>query len=69
MVSPKPINDLYQSLIETGMQGGKLIGAGGAGFIFGIFKTKEHKELAKKRYRSKNINFTIDKIGSQIINK
>ena len=69
MVSPKPINELYQTLIEMGMQGGKLLGAGGAGFIFGIFKTKEHKDLAKKRYRSKNINFAIDKGGSQIINK
>ena len=51
------------------MLGGKLLGAGGSGFIFGIFKTKEDKEKAKKKYKNKNISFCIDENGSQVINK
>jgi D-glycero-alpha-D-manno-heptose-7-phosphate kinase len=69
LVCPKTISDLYRDLTEMGMQGGKLLGAGGSGFIFGIFKTKEHKETVKKRYKRKNINFAIDKEGSKIINR
>ena len=69
LVCPKNIDKLYEGLREMGMQGGKLLGAGGSGFVFGIFKTKEDKQSAKKRYKSKNINFAIDKNGSQIINR
>jgi D-glycero-alpha-D-manno-heptose-7-phosphate kinase len=69
LVCPKHVDSLYNSLESLGMIGGKLLGAGGSGFVFGIFKTKEDKGRAKKRYRSKNINFEIDNNGSQIINR
>jgi len=69
LICPDTISKLYEDLTRMGMQGGKLLGAGGSGFIFGIFKTREEKEFVKKQYKKNNINFTIDKNGSQIINR
>ena len=48
------------------MIGGKLMGAGKAGFIFGILKDCSCKELIQKKYIN-NIDFSIDEEGTKII--
>ena len=69
LVCPEHVSSLYSSLQSFGMLGGKLLGAGGSGFIFGVFKTKEDRDRAKAKYKNKNISFCIDENGSHVINK
>ena len=65
-VSAKDVDALYKDLEADGMIGGKLMGAGKAGFIFGILKDCSCKELIQKKYIN-NIDFSIDEEGSKII--
>ena len=68
LVSSEHVEKLYANLKESGMIGGKLMGAGGSGFIFGIVKDPKDKANIKKIYRNKYISLDIDELGSQIIN-
>ena len=67
-ISSEDVDKLYRDLQSDGMIGGKLIGAGKSGFIFGILKESKDKELIKKKYIN-NIDFAIDEEGSKIINR
>jgi len=68
LVSPKNINDMYNELLANGVIGGKLLGTGGSGFIFGILKEGISKKNFSKRYSKKCVKFSFDEEGSQIIN-
>jgi len=66
-ISTPKIDDLYAEAISSGATGGKLLGAGGGGFIL-LFVAPEHQ--AKVRAALKNllmISFNFEKNGSQII--
>lgn len=67
-ISSEAIDKLYKDLQSDGVIGGKLMGAGKSGFIFGILKDSRDKELIKKKYAN-YIDFAIDDEGSKIINK
>ena len=67
-ISSEAVDKLYKDLQSDGMIGGKLMGAGKSGFIFGILKDSRDKELIKKKYTN-YIDFAIDEEGSKIINK
>ena len=67
-ISSEDVDKLYRDLQSDGMIGGKLMGAGKSGFIFGILKESKDKELIKKKYIN-NIDFAIDEEGSKIINR
>ena len=61
------VDEMYNRGIESGALGGKLLGAGGAGFIL-FYCPKERQE--KFRERMGNINemqFHFDNFGSKII--
>ncbi len=64
-VSNLKINEIYQTAIDAGAHGGKLLGAGGGGYF--IFYVDEKKQMSVKKSLSKlnHINFDFDKIGSQ----
>ena len=64
----KDVDKLYTGLQYDGMIGGKLMGAGKSGFIFGILKDPRDKELIKKKYVH-HVDFDIDEEGSKIIHK
>ena len=49
------------------MIGGKLLGSGGSGFIFGILDENIDKLLIKKKYKNNFIDFEISDGGSEII--
>jgi len=68
-ISSVHVDILYDELKRSGMIGGKLMGAGKAGFIFGIVKDSPAKELIKKKYKNNYIDFSIDEEGSKIINR
>ena len=65
----KSIDKFYSNLISKyKVIGGKLIGAGGGGFI--LVCTKDKKDLCKKLNDNKidYINFNLEQDGSKIIN-
>lgn len=61
------VDEIYNKGIEAGALGGKLLGAGGAGFIlFYCTKEKQH-EFRKRMGNVSELNFKFDNYGSKII--
>lgn len=68
MVTNTKIEKLYNFGIENGAIGGKLLGAGGGGYILFLSKnTSEQKKLIRKLGKKVFFKFKIDDDGSQII--
>lgn len=65
-ISNEFIDDTYSLLRENGMLGGKLLGAGSSGFIFGIAE-KGQKQVIKKIFQKNMIDFGFDNEGSKVI--
>jgi D-glycero-alpha-D-manno-heptose-7-phosphate kinase len=69
LISSSDVDLLYKKLKDNGMIGGKLLGAGRAGFIFGIMEDEDSKLRVKREYKNNYIDFAIDEEGSKIINR
>ena len=69
LICSKDVDDMMDVLYKSGMIGGKLIGSGGSGFIFGITKDRMSNELIKDKFRKDYVDFKISKEGSRIINE
>jgi D-glycero-alpha-D-manno-heptose-7-phosphate kinase len=65
-ISNNEVDDIYSKLLKSGMIGGKLLGSGGSGFIFGICKDETSVGKIKKKFQT--IDFGVSKTGSEIIN-
>ena len=63
-ISNEDIDGLYNKAAEHGASGGKLLGAGGAGFL--LFYTNNHESL-KKNLGCRALPFSIDREGTKII--
>ncbi len=61
------INNIYQFGINSGATGGKLLGAGGGGYLIFFVKNKNKKNFLKKMKRFNIINFNFYNEGSKII--
>ena len=61
------INELYSEILSSGSKGGKLLGAGGGGFI--LFQSDENirEELSKRLPTNQQLNLEIDWEGSIIL--
>jgi len=68
LVSNKSVNKMYDILQEDGMIGGKLLGTGGQGFIFGILDNGVDISKFKSKYKSKYVSCGLSEHGSIIIN-
>lgn len=66
-ISNGPIDALYDELLSMGMIGGKLLGSGGSGFIYGIVYPDSKLDIIEK-FKTKYVPFGISKEGSVIIN-
>lgn len=66
-VSNPEINAIYDAAIEAGAAGGKLLGAGGGGFMVFMMKPELRTTVAEKLSRLVNVDFGIDDGGSRII--
>ena len=65
-VADKRINILYEKGIKSGALGGKLLGAGGGGFMLFYCPKQNHKRFKKmNKHHITNFNFTNE--GSTII--
>lgn len=65
-ISSSEINTIYDNMMSHGMIGGKLLGAGGSGFIFGI--CEDHSSANRIRKKFNSVEFSYSKRGSEIIN-
>ncbi|HBF68037.1 MAG TPA: GHMP kinase [Firmicutes bacterium] len=63
-----PIDELYEKGIKAGATGGKLLGAGGGGFLLFYVPTEEIKENVRKAFKNyKELPFELDNSGVSII--
>ena len=65
-ISNSHINKLYSQALNFGAIGGKLLGAGGSGFL--LIMANDHK-LIEKYLNCRNLKLSIDQVGTTIIYK
>ena len=66
-ISNKKIDKIYDTAINSGAIGGKLLGAGGGGFFLFYAKKKNHQNIIKSLKNKLIVPFRFEKTGSQII--
>ena len=66
-ISTPEIDNIYSSAMKAGAVGGKLLGAGGGGFILFFAEPKAHPRIKGKLKRYLNVPFRFENSGSQII--
>ncbi len=67
LITNSKINDIYDDAIRCGALGGKLLGAGGGGFLLMYMHKNERKKFLKKNKKLINIPFKFTSTGSKII--
>ena len=66
-ITNKKIDELYNRAINCGALGGKLLGAGGGGFLLLYMKDKAKNKFFKNTKNILNVPFSFTSEGSQII--
>ena len=66
-ISNKQINDIYDIAMNNGAYGGKILGAGGAGFIMFVVPESNKKTLRSALNRYSEVSFEFENTGSSII--
>ena len=61
------IDEIYKNALKAGAIGGKLLGAGGGGFILFFVEPKNHKNVFDKMKNYLHVPFHFENLGSQII--
>ena len=67
VISNKKIDNLYEFAMNNGALGGKLLGAGGGGFILLYIPEQKQKKFFKKIKHVLNVPFNFSDEKSQII--
>ena len=68
-ISNRQIDDLYNQAIYNGALGGKLLGAGGGGFLLMYMKKKYRENFFKRYPKIINIPFKFSNFGTEVIFK
>ena len=66
-ISTPEIDTIYQTGLAAGAIGGKILGAGGGGFILFFAKPENHKNIRKKLKGLVQVSFCFDNTGSKIV--
>ncbi|MBN2406672.1 MAG: kinase [Elusimicrobia bacterium] len=67
LISNQRIDEIYEEGLSAGAEGGKLLGAGGGGFML-FFVKSEYQEKVKQRLKGLlHVPFGFENLGSQII--
>ena len=67
LITNSKINSIYDKARSHGALGGKLLGAGGGGFLLMYMKKKYRSDFLKKNKKLVSIPFNFTSLGSQII--
>ena len=67
LITNSKIDEIYDQAMKYGALGGKLLGAGGGGFLLMYMKENERKNYFKKNSRLINVPFQFTNSGSEII--
>ena len=66
-VSTPKIDEIYEAGIKAGAMGGKILGAGGGGFILFFAEPKNHKKIRERLKSLVHVTFHFDDVGSKIV--
>ena len=66
-ISNTSIDEIYEAGMKSGAVGGKLLGAGGGGFLLFFVKPELQPNVKKKLSKLLNVPFKFHNLGSQII--
>lgn len=66
-ISNSMVDDLYETALSHGAIGGKLLGAGGGGFMLLFVKPEKRKKLQNKLKNVLEVKFNFENEGSRII--
>jgi len=66
-VTTPAIDQLYETALRAGAYGGKLLGAGGGGFVLVFADPGKQKKIREKLKKFLEIPFKFEQLGSQII--
>ena len=66
-ISCAMVDEWYETARKAGAQGGKLLGAGGGGFLLLIASPERHEAIREALGRPRELAFGIDQRGSRII--
>ncbi len=66
-ISSDHIDGMYETARRAGAQAGKLLGAGGGGFVYLIAPPERHEAILAALGHPQQVRFGIDRLGSRII--
>lgn len=66
-ISDTQIDEWYDAARKAGAQGGKLLGAGGGGFLYLLAPPEKHAAIRQALGNPRTLPFQIDRLGSRII--
>ena len=66
-ISNPQIDEVYEKAMNAGAKGGKLLGAGGAGFMLFYVPLKSQQKVRMSLDNLREINFEMDNAGASII--
>lgn len=66
-ISTSHIDTIYQAALDAGATGGKLLGAGGGGFLLFYVEPENRVRLREALSELREVDFEFDRSGSQVI--
>ncbi len=66
-ISTAYIDEIYDTALKAGAEGGKLLGAGGGGFMLFLVAPEKQAEVKDRLKKFLHVPFEFDDMGSQII--
>jgi D-glycero-alpha-D-manno-heptose-7-phosphate kinase len=66
-ISNSLIDTYYDAAIKNGAFGGKILGAGGGGFLFLLANKENHSKIVKSLNKLELVNFNFEPIGTRTL--
>jgi D-glycero-alpha-D-manno-heptose-7-phosphate kinase len=66
-ISDERIDGWYETARKAGAQGGKLLGAGGGGFLLIMAPREQHSAIREALGHPRELDFQVDRLGSRIV--
>ena len=66
-VCPPAVDEIYQAALDAGATGGKLLGAGGGGFMLFYAEPEAQPKIREALSNLTEVHFDVDHVGSKIV--